>query len=339
MLYATTRSKTDTYTAYRVLREERCPNGGFFLPFRLPTVSSEQLEKMKSQSFGETVAEILNLFFSSQLTGWDVDCAIGKTAAKVICMSHRVMFIQLWHNPMGEYAYICNQLYDKLTDGDSGVTPTDWAKIAIRIAVLFGVYSIVPSDRFDISVNSGDFSVPMAVWYARKMGLPVGTIVCACNENSAPWDFLHRGDMNTGLSKVDTALLDLDVPNPAGLERLIFSSLGYEETSKYLEKSQRRGVYSLPPHMLQALNEGMFVSVVGTDRAEAVIGSVYRSNLCVLDPYTAVSYGSLQDYRAKTGEGNPTVLLWEKNPLKYPDMVTRATGLDLTEIGKVLNQL
>lgn len=339
MLYATTRSKTDTYTAHRVLHEDRSPDGGFYIPFRMPVVSKQQLEQMKTCSFGENVAEILNLFFSAGLTGWDIDCAIGKSAAKMICMSHRVMLIQLWNNPEGDYAYICSQIYNKLNGEQKVCCPTDWAKIAIRIAVLFGIYGIVPADEFDISVNSGDFSVPMAVWYARKMGLPIGTIVCACNENSAPWDFLHRGDMNTGLTKVETALTELDIPNPSGLERLVFATLGYDETCKYVETSNRKGVYGLQPYMLQNLNEGMFVSVVGKDRAESVISSVYRSNQCVLDPYTAVSYGSLQDYRAKTGEGNPTVLLWEKSPCNSLPLVTRATGLSLEEIENVLNQL
>ena len=339
MLYATTRSKTDTYTAHRVLREDRAPDGGFYIPFRMPALDLAQINTLKNQTFSESVAQILNLFFSAGLTAWDVDCIIGKTAAKVLCTSHRVMFVQLWNNPRGEYAYTVDQLYQKLLGDQSRSEATDWAKIAIRIAVLFGIYSLVPSDSFDVSVNSGDFSVPMAVWYARAMGLPVGMIVCACNENSAPWDFLHRGEMNTGIAKVNTSTPELDIPNPAGLERLIYSTLGLEETARYLDASARKGMYIVQPPALQNLNRGMFVSVVGKDRVTPVIGSMYRSNMCILDSYTAVSYGSLQDYRAKTGEGNPTVLLWDRSPLNDISAVSRATGLNREEITNALNQL
>ena len=61
--------------------------------------------------------------------------------------------------------------------------------------------------------------------------------------------------------------------------------------------------------------------------------------LSILDPYTAVSYGSLQDYRAKTGESCPTVLLWDRNPMHYLSIVEKATGLTKREIENTINQL
>ncbi len=339
MLYTTTRSRSDTYTAHRVLMEDRAPDGGFYIPFRMPEFNRTQMNAMKMQSFGETVAQVLGVFFSTGLTGEEVDGIIGKSPAKLICMSHRVIFVQFWNNPEGEYAYICRRLYQKLIENQKVRVPTDWAKIAIRIAVLFGIYSLLPADRFDISVPSGDFSLPMAVWYARKMGLPVGMILCACNENNAPWDFIHRGELSTGVAKVSTGTPELDVSNPPALERLIFATLGHEQNEKYLEASRRKKLYQINPEQLSLLSAGLFVSVVGKDRVPTVISSVYRSNLCILDPYTAISYGSMQDFRAKTGEGNPTVLLWDSNPLNTPSLVSKATGLTLQEIKKILNQI
>ena len=91
--------------------------------------------------------------------------------------------------------------------------------------------------------------------------------------------------------------------------------------------------------MARQLSDGMFVSVVGNDRVESVINSVYRSNGCILDPYTAVSYGGMQDYRAKTGESSPTVLLWEYNPISFCAVEQKATGLTSHEIEKNLNQI
>lgn len=337
MLYATTRSKTDTYTSYRTLHEDRAQDGGFFLPFKLPKLDADQIASLKKQSFGETVAEILNLFFSAGLSGWDVDCAIGKTASKPIFMNQRVILVQLWNNPEGNYRYIFEKLYSKLVNGECSV-PTNWAKIAIRISVLFGIYGQLSSECFDISVASGDFSLPMAAWYARQMGLPIDTIVCACNENSAPWDFIHRGEMNTGVSVVHTLMPELDISNPAELERLIFCALGYEQAAKYVEVSSRKGLYQIRPDMAKSINQGMFVSVVGKERIETVINSVYRTNQYILDAITAVAYGGLQDYRAKTGESNPTVLLCDRIPVQDYPIVNHATGLNQEEIEKIINQ-
>ena len=54
MLYLTTRDKFDTHTAYRALREDRAPNGGFYLPFRMPVFSAEELAQLKNKSFGQS---------------------------------------------------------------------------------------------------------------------------------------------------------------------------------------------------------------------------------------------------------------------------------------------
>ena len=75
MLYATTRSKADTYTAHRVLTSDRAPDGGLFVPFRMPTVD---IDKTRAGSFGDAVAQVLNLFFSTGITSWDVECCIGN---------------------------------------------------------------------------------------------------------------------------------------------------------------------------------------------------------------------------------------------------------------------
>ena len=337
MLYATTRSKTDTYTAHRTLFEDRDPDGGFFVPFRLPNADIQALQE---KNFSEAVADILNIFFSTGITAWDVDCCIGKSAVKIISMPHRVLLAHLWNNPNGEYDYICRKLYEKLC-GKETASVTDWANVAIRISVLFGVFAMLYKmgiEKFDLTVNTGDFSIPMAAWYARRMGLPIGTIICACNDNSAAWDFIHRGELNTAVSTVKTATPELDVANPFGVERLIFETFGLEEVKKYVEATHRGRIYQIRPDMTQTIGQGLFVSVVGKDRIEAVMNSVYRSNNCILDPYTAVSYGSLQDYRAKTGESWPTVLLWEKNPVHHLASVQSATGLTKNEIQQIINQ-
>ncbi len=339
MLYTTTRNKSDSYTVYRALYDDRSPDGGFYVPFRKVVLDPETVESITNQSFNAAVSQVLELFFPGRITQWDVDCSIGKSAAQISSMPHRVLLAKLWNNPDGDVSYIFDSIYQKLCRENPHSPISDWAKLSIRIAVLFGLYAILKQmgiHQFDIAVNSGDFNAPMAAWYARKMGLPVGTIICACNENSTPWDFIHRGEFNTGASVISTVTKDLDVGTPVGIERLIYESFGVDEVNKYLSVCEKRGIYQIRPDMLQQISKGLFASVIGNDRVESVISSVYRANQCVLDPYTAVSYGSLQDYRSKTGESNPTILMGEKSPLHFTKMIQNATGI--ADIKK-LNQL
>ena len=47
MLYVTTRNNRDAYTAQRVLRENRGPDGGLYVPFREPVFSREEIDELR----------------------------------------------------------------------------------------------------------------------------------------------------------------------------------------------------------------------------------------------------------------------------------------------------
>ena len=78
MLYLSTRSKADSFTAYRVLHSDAAPDGGMFLPMQLPVQNDADLAAFAQMNFGEAAAAVLNLFFGTKLSGWDVDFAVGR---------------------------------------------------------------------------------------------------------------------------------------------------------------------------------------------------------------------------------------------------------------------
>lgn len=335
MLYLSTRSKTESFTSHRVLREACAPDGGCFVPLRMPNIQ-DRIHLLKTYSFGENIAYVLNLFFGTGITGWDVDCMIGKNASNLTSMRHRVVVARLWNNPVGDYEYIVQQLYWKLSDQNREKAGS-WARIAIRIAVLTaltGELQKLGMEEFDIAAPISDFSLPIAAWYGRKIGLPIGSIVCSCNENSVCWDLLHRGEMDTGASVIHTITPELDIQNPAELERLIYGVFGVDETLRYLEISAAGKSYFVNPFQLSELKSGFFTCVVGQKRVEPVISNVFRSTGFILDPCTAVAYGGLQDYRAKTGESKTTLLISDRSPLHTSAIVGRATGFTKEDLKK-----
>ncbi len=334
MLYVSTRDKTCSFTAYRVLHEDRAPDGGLFVPFRIPTFTKEEIYALKENGFGGAVAQVLNLFFSSGITGWDVDFAAGRNPFRLKTMPHRLLVGELWHNPGSCYAYIERNIYNKLC-GTNVEKPTDWARIAIRIAVLFGLYGELSREGInspDIAVISGDFSMPVATWYARKMGLPLGRIICGCNENSGIWDLLHRGEYNTGAAVIHTDFPELDYPCPISAERLIYGTLGIDEALRYAQICSNGGVYDLDEESLLRLNDGFFVGVVSGKRIRSVISSVYRSNGYIIDPYTSAAYGGLQDYRSGTGESCGTLLLADDSPVLSEELLSGILCMPKEEI-------
>lgn len=337
MLYITTRDKTNSFTAPRAIAADRSPDGGLFVPFRMPKLDPAEIKALSQKSFGQIMADVLNLFFSAGLSGWDVDFAVGRSPVKQAAMNYRIWMVETWHNQEWNFDWLVQHLMTRIFGKKQEIT--DWAKIAVRIAALFGVYGELqrdgvtdPDHPMDVAVMAGDFSGPMAVRYAREMGLPIGTIVCSCNENGAPWDLLHHGQIHTDAVAVSTGLPEADYSLPPDLERLVFGALGYEENQKYCEVCRQGRIYAPDLESAEKLRSGLFGAVVSRKRMDGIIRNVYRTNSYLLDPHAALAYGGLQDYRAKTGESRPALILSERSPSCSCEIVADALGISVQEL-------
>ena len=111
------------------------------MPMHIPVQDDIALAAFERMNFGETAAAILNLFFGTSLSGWDVDFAVGRQALDLVSAGYKVSLSESWHNPPGTHAYRVQRLYE-LVSGEkySLKTPNLWFHTAVNIAVLFGIY-------------------------------------------------------------------------------------------------------------------------------------------------------------------------------------------------------
>ena len=345
MLYATTRSKHDVVTAYKAAHTDCYPDGGLFVPFRMPGYSKEQLEALVLIPPAQIAAEVLNIFFACNLTAWDVELALGNKPVKASALGRRLYVAELWRSSGSDVNLAVQRISDRIRGGQKGQTPTNWMHIAVRIALLFASYGCLVSAGqlrvhrlFDVAVTTGDFAMPMAAWYARQMGLPIGNIVCGCNSNGSFWDLLNRGEFSTGDVLAHTATPEADIVVPRNLERLISVTLGVEEVSRYLLCCSRGRMYTLSEEALKKLEQGMFAAVISDSRMASVIPGVFRTRAYVLGPYAALAYGSLQDYRAMTGQTRPAVLLDERSPLRDSLLVTQLLQIENHKLPELIGR-
>lgn len=313
MLYRSTRSKLDSFTPYRALRLSKGANGGFILPLQIPVLAAAKMEMMKKADFSQNVADMLNLFFGTEVTAWDIESAIGKTPVQTVPCGQKIVLAQCWKNPAFKMEYFQQSLFARLCP-DKDVKATPWANVAIRIAFIAATLLSICEEDADVAVNAGNFDQALAVYYSRKMGLPIRKILIACNENSNVWDFIYRGTIHCGATLQKTAYPAQDSVIPELFEAYLFLAYGYEETRRFVELAADKQAYQLSEEMQYPATDDLFASVVGQERIPAVINSFRSNNGLTVNPYTAFSLGVLQDYRAKAGESSLTVVFEEAAP-------------------------
>lgn len=345
MLYVTTRINHDAFTAFRSLSDNRGPEGGFFVPVRMPYLDVKQVSCLAEKSFSQNVAEILNMFFGTRMDGRNLELGIGRYPVRMLPLNGKVIIANTWHNPVYRFERLVSGVEKVIQQSDAiSQTPSDWLMIAARIAVLFGVYGLLlqngtikKQQPVDIALPSGNLSPLMAAWYAKSMGLPVGTIVCSCNENNSLWNLFHKGEFRTDTVAVRTHTPDCDFTMPNNLERLIFAALGYEETYRFCEISRSGGLYCLNEEKLLKLCNGIHVSVVGEKRVASTIPNLYKTNGLITDPYTALAYSGLLDYRAATGASQHALIVSEESPLFSLRFIAECMNITPSELKSMIN--
>ncbi len=341
MLYATTRGNIEIVTAYQAIHRDCAADGGLFVPFRLPQYSYAQIAAMAECSYGENVAQILNELFQLRLTGWNVDIVMGRYPVRIQKLSKRLLVMEQWRNPKQDVSYFVQAFSDMLRSQQQGQPATNWTEIGVRIALLFASFAqllrlgeVKLQGALDVAVTAGDFAAPMAVWYAKRMGLPLGKIICGCNDNGGVWDLLYRGEFDADDMAVATETPEADVIVPRNLERLVYGTLGLEEAQRYVKCCTLGKVYFPPEDTRQKLCGDMFAAVISDSRMQAVISGVYSSMEYVLDPYGALAYGSLLDYRSTTGKNRLALLISDCSPQKEKMTVCRLTQMQEAELEK-----
>lgn len=332
MLYITTRGDRDAFTSHRTLCSDIAPDGGYYLPMRFPRFSEKEIRAFVHAPFEETVAHILNVFFSAGLTKWDVGLCVGRNIARVLESNSKILVCELWHNSGNSFSYVINGLYQRIFGQTTENAPSEWFCIAVKVAVWFGIYGVLCQQsvlrfgqRIDLSVPADDFTYPVSALYATDAGLPIGDIVCNCNKNHEVWNLIHRGTMNTN---------DMDAGLQAGIERYLLVRLGDSAVVRFRKKR----IFEISPEDAETLRKGLYCVVSGSDRVFHTLNGVYTTSKRIVSPSTALCLAGLGDYRAKIGESRLTLVLEEDSPVLFAEQVEQATGISKKKLNDHLRE-
>ncbi len=191
---------------------------------------------------------------------------------------------------------------------------------------------ITAGEKVNFTVPTGNFGNILAAFYAKQIGLPVGKLICASNENNVLTDFFKTHVYDKKREFKVTTSPSMDILVSSNLERLIFHLVGNDatKTKELMESLVATGQYQLSNFDADILD--LFAAAYA-DEAEtaAEIKRVYEASDYIEDPHTAVASAVYQKYRSQTGDTAKTVIASTASPYKFPvvavEAVTGETGL------------
>lgn len=184
-------------------------------------------------------------------------------------------------------------------------------------------------DKVNFSVPTGNFGDILAGYLAKKMGLPVGTLICASNANNVLTDFIRTGTYDRRRPLLKTTSPSMDILVSSNLERLLYLLSGDTKlVASLMKQLKEEGAYTVPDALKAAIQKEFWAAYCDDVRAAEIIGRVYREQHYLCDPHTASGFAAAEDYRNETGDLTPMVILSTASPYKFPAAVLSAIGGD-----------
>ena len=213
----------------------------------------------------------------------------------------------------------------------SSANSINWGRLVPQIVYYFAAYAqllkagrITFGDEVDFCVPTGNFGDILAGYYAKRMGLPVGKLVCASNENNVLTDFLTTGTYTAKREFFKTTSPSMDILVSSNLERLLYHVTGSDaEVAGLMKSLAETGSYTVRPETLAAIQENFSC---GWSSEEEVAGEIrvrYEKDNYLCDTHTAVAFHVAAQ---KKREGVSMVVLSTASPFKFPRSVLEALG-------------
>ncbi len=223
----------------------------------------------------------------------------------------------------------------------SSANSINWGRLVPQVAYYFSAYcdlvkqgALKLGDKADFCVPTGNFGNILAAYYAKRMGLPVGKLLCASNKNNVLFDFITGGTYNANRDFHKTASPSMDILVSSNLERLLYELCGKnpETVESWMKALKSGGEYTVDEKTLNALQESFAAAWTDDGKAFAAIKDVQDKENYLLDTHTAVAWVAAEEYH-KNGGNNPMVVVSTASPYKFSRSVLCAlTGSSHEEL-------
>ena len=173
--------------------------------------------------------------------------------------------------------------------------------------------------KYVISVPTGNFGDVYAGYIAKQMGLPIGKLIVATNQN----DILHRAISNGDYksNKVQETLSpSMDIQVASNFERLLYDLYGKNsEMLTNVMKSIKKNSFKIEKDVLARLREDFDSESLKETEIIKIIKNFYEKNKIIIDPHTAIGVGAVEKLNLTNA-----VILATAHPCKFPAAIEKA---------------
>jgi threonine synthase len=210
----------------------------------------------------------------------------------------------------------------------------NWGRLFPQIPYTFQAYlelvrqgHLKMGEEMDLCVPTGNFGNILGGVLAKKMGLPVGKLIVACNENNILHDFLSTGNFDARDRKlVKTPSPSIDILLPSNLERFLYLCTNRDASpiQEWFEQHAKTGHFQVPSQIHERMARDVEAEWCGEVDCMLTIRNVYNRTGQVLDPHTAVGHYVAE--KATKDRKAPVVVAGTAHFSKFPTAVLRALG-------------
>lgn len=213
----------------------------------------------------------------------------------------------------------------------SSANSINWGRLVPQIVYYFAAYGqllrageISFGDPVDFCVPTGNFGDILAGYYAKRMGLPVGMLICASNENNVLTDFLSTGCYAARRTFYKTTSPSMDILVSSNLERLLYHITGSDAAvTGWMQSLNETGSYTVDKDTLAAIQQSFSCGWASEAEVCQEIRARYEQDCYLCDTHTAVAFHVAAQ---KKRENVPMVVLSTASPFKFPRSVLEALG-------------
>ncbi len=192
-------------------------------------------------------------------------------------------------------------------------------------ARLLKLGKIRDGEKINVVVPTGNFGNILAAFYAKNMGVPIGRLICASNENKVLYDFFETGRYDRNREFKLTSSPSMDILVSSNLERLIYRIAGNDaaKNAELMAALSAAGSYEITPQMRTLLAD-FYGGYADESETAARIREMYEHTGYVLDTHTAVASAVYQKYVQDTQDKTTTVIASTASPFKFTRYVMNA---------------